>query len=76
MSEVGFEPTPPMETRILSTLIERKLSLESGALDRSAILTAVSDVPKIIPKSVAIEIFLEICLSDVHLFHTDKNHGL
>ena len=38
---MGFEPTPPMETRNLVTLLQCKyLTLESGALDRSAILTA------------------------------------
>ena len=41
LSEVGFEPTPPMETRNLGYTDEqcKLLTLESGALDRSAILT-------------------------------------
>ena len=40
LSEVGFEPTPPMETRNLVRCYSASYSLESGALDRSAILTA------------------------------------
>ena len=35
MSEVGFEPTPPFGDQNT----QRKLALESGALDHSAILT-------------------------------------
>ena len=38
LSEVGFEPTPSFEDQ-KSQLGEKGLSLESGALDRSAILT-------------------------------------
>ena len=41
LSEVGFEPTPSYEDQnALSN--EEKVSLESGALDRSAILTCDS----------------------------------
>ena len=42
MSEVGFEPTPPFgnqNTRIYCVLTVKVDNLESGALDRSAILT-------------------------------------
>ena len=38
MSEVGFEPTPPFGDQNT----QRKLALESGALDHSAILTIYS----------------------------------
>ena len=38
MSEVGFEPTPTIVDQN-APLLERVMSLESGALDRSAILT-------------------------------------
>ena len=38
MSEVGFEPTPTIVDQN-APLLERVLPLESGALDRSAILT-------------------------------------
>ena len=38
VSEVGFEPTPSFEDQ-KSQIIEKGISLESGALDRSAILT-------------------------------------
>ena len=38
LSEVGFEPTPSFEDQ-KSQIIEKGISLESGALDRSAILT-------------------------------------
>ena len=39
LSEVGFEPTPSFEDQ-KSQIIEKGISLESGALDRSAILTS------------------------------------
>ena len=40
VSGVGFEPTPSLKTRILKLLLLKQGSdLESGALDRSAILT-------------------------------------
>lgn len=39
VSEVGFEPTPSERTRTLNTYCNRQGNLESGALDRSAILT-------------------------------------
>ena len=38
VSEVGFEPTPSCEDQNALSITE-KVSLESGALDRSAILT-------------------------------------
>ena len=38
LSEVGFEPTPSIEDQNSQSL-EKGISLESGALDRSAILT-------------------------------------
>ena len=38
LSEVGFEPTPSFEDQNSQSL-EKGISLESGALDRSAILT-------------------------------------
>ena len=46
MSEVGFEPTPSFEDQnpqcVIHILTVDKLSLESGALDHSAILTFVT----------------------------------
>ena len=39
MSEVEFEPTPSDEDQNAPSLSVSKKSLESGALDRSAILT-------------------------------------
>ena len=39
LSEVGFEPTPSYEDKNALSLSMRKVYLESGALDRSAILT-------------------------------------
>ena len=39
LSEVGFEPTPSYEDQNAHPLSEEKENLESGALDRSAILT-------------------------------------
>ena len=39
MSEVGFEPTPSDEDQNALSVSLRKVTLESGALDRSAILT-------------------------------------
>ena len=43
MSEVGFEPTPTFvdQNTHSATILQRRSSLESGALDRSAILTTV-----------------------------------
>ena len=40
--EVGFEPTPSYEDQNALPLSMRKVALESGALDRSAILTCYS----------------------------------
>ncbi len=39
LSEVGFEPTPSDEDQKALSLSVSKVHLESGALDRSAILT-------------------------------------
>ena len=39
VSEVGFEPTPSFEDQNTHFSEAKSLSLESGALDRSAILT-------------------------------------
>ncbi len=39
LSEVGFEPTPSYEDQNALSLSVSKVHLESGALDRSAILT-------------------------------------
>ena len=41
LSEVGFEPTPTFvdQNTHSATALQRRFSLESGALDRSAILT-------------------------------------
>ena len=39
MSEVGFEPTPSFEDQNAHFTEAKSISLESGALDRSAILT-------------------------------------
>ena len=39
MSEVGFEPTPSFEDQNAHFIEAKSKSLESGALDRSAILT-------------------------------------
>ena len=39
VSEVGFEPTPSYEDQNTHHCITVKLTLESGALDHSAILT-------------------------------------
>ena len=39
LSEVGFEPTPSFEDQKTHFSEAKSLSLESGALDRSAILT-------------------------------------
>ena len=43
LSEVGFEPTPTFvdQNTHSATILQRRSSLESGALDRSAILTTV-----------------------------------
>ena len=39
LSEVGFEPTPTFVDQNAHSYVVKSLSLESGALDRSAILT-------------------------------------
>ena len=39
LSEVGFEPTPSFEDQNAHFIEAKSISLESGALDRSAILT-------------------------------------
>ena len=39
VSEVGFEPTPSFEDQNSHFIEVKSISLESGALDRSAILT-------------------------------------
>ena len=39
LSEVGFEPTPSFEDQNAHFSEAKSVSLESGALDRSAILT-------------------------------------
>ena len=39
LSEVGFEPTPTFVDQKSQALLQGKEHLESGALDRSAILT-------------------------------------
>ena len=39
MSEVGFEPTPTFVDQNAHSIQVKSISLESGALDRSAILT-------------------------------------
>ena len=39
LSEVGFEPTPTFVDQKAQCLYSGKLTLESGALDHSAILT-------------------------------------
>ena len=47
MSEVGFEPTPPFgdqNTQFYCVLTVKVDNLESGALDRSAILTRQESV--------------------------------
>ena len=43
LSEVGFEPTPSFEDQNTHFSEAKSLSLESGALDRSAILTLLKD---------------------------------
>ena len=43
MSEVGFEPTPSFEDQNAHFTEAKSISLESGALDRSAILTCYSN---------------------------------
>ena len=45
MSEVGFEPTPTFvdQNTHSATILQRRSSLESGALDHSAILTVVCE---------------------------------
>ena len=39
LSEVGFEPTPSFEDQNAHFIEAKSIALESGALDRSAILT-------------------------------------
>ena len=39
MSEVGFEPTPTIVDQNTPSDLMEEVTLESGALDRSAILT-------------------------------------
>ena len=39
VSEVGFEPTPSFEDQNAHSIEAKRITLESGALDRSAILT-------------------------------------
>ena len=41
VSEVGFEPTPSFEDQNAHFTEAKSISLESGALDRSAILTCL-----------------------------------
>ena len=41
MSEVGFEPTPSFEDQNAHFIETKSISLESGALNRSAILTCL-----------------------------------
>ena len=41
LSEVGFEPTPSFEDQNAHFSEAKSVSLESGALDRSAILTSI-----------------------------------
>ena len=41
VSEVGFEPTPSFEDQNAHSIEAKSKSLESGALDRSAILTCL-----------------------------------
>ena len=42
VSEVGFEPTPSFEDQNAHSIEVKRITLESGALDRSAILTSLS----------------------------------
>ena len=46
LSEVGFEPTPSYEDQNSLSISLRKENLESGALDRSAILTCYENESK------------------------------
>ena len=46
LSEVGFEPTPTFVDQNAHSIQVKSISLESGALDRSAILTLHSCVKK------------------------------
>ena len=51
VSEVGFEPTPSFEDQNAHFIEAKSNSLESGALDRSAILTLLkksSEIQKLI----------------------------
>ena len=47
VSEVGFEPTPSFEDQNAHFIEAKSFSLESGALDRSAILTLLRQVTEI-----------------------------
>ena len=42
LSEVGFEPTPTIVDQNAQLCFRASISLESGALDRSAILTCLT----------------------------------
>ena len=44
LSEVGFEPTPTFVDQNAHSIVVKRISLESGALDRSAILTLLVNV--------------------------------
>ena len=44
VSEVGFEPTPSFEDQNAHFTAAKSISLESGALDRSAILTYLFNI--------------------------------
>ena len=44
VSEVGFEPTPSFEDQNSHFIEVKSISLESGALDRSAILTFLQKI--------------------------------
>ena len=45
LSEVGFEPTPSFEDQNAHFIEAKNIILESGALDRSAILTLIGKLP-------------------------------
>ena len=47
VSEVGFEPTPSFEDQNAHFIEAKSISLESGALDRSAILTLLRKATEI-----------------------------
>ena len=48
LSEVGFEPTPTIVDQNSQLYFRASIALESGALDRSAILTCVTWVTLLI----------------------------